>query len=144
MTLSQGYDAMIRSGRAVASPPTHWRIVVCPPPRIPHRRQMLCWNLSRTLRAPVVTGRPLHFSSNKGKRTESRTLGIMGCGDVGRLNLRPTAQLEAFCHVQSWWRWIGVSLADSAQIDALGVVRSDLRWRLGSAQRALRADSRPR
>lgn len=88
----------------------------------------------------VVTGRPLHFSSNNGKRTESRTLVIMGCGDVGRLNLRPTAQLEAFCLVQSWRRWIGVRLADSAQIDSLGVVRSDLRWRIG--QCAARIESR--
>ena len=35
-----------------------------------------------------------------------------------------------------------MNLADSSQIDALGVVRSDLRWRIG--QCAWRADSRPR
>ena len=81
---------------------------------------------------PRCNGKALaFFPQNNGKRTESRTLVIMGCGDVGRLNLRPTAQLEAFCLVQSWRRWIGVSLADSSQIDALGVVRSDLRWRIG-------------
>ncbi len=48
-----------------------------------------------TLGARVVMGRPLRFSSNNGKHTESRTLTIMGWGKVGRLHLRPTAQIEA-------------------------------------------------
>ena len=51
-----------------------------------------------TLAARVVTGRPLRFSSNDGKRTESWALAIVGCG----LHLRPTAPSEASCHCQSW------------------------------------------
>lgn len=55
----------------------------------------------RTHGARVETGSPLRFSSNNGRRTESCGLVIVGYGAVGRLHLRPTAQIEASCYC---WR----------------------------------------
>ncbi len=71
-----------------------------------------------TLGARVVTGRPLRFSSNNGKRAESRRLAIMGWREVDRLHLPATAQLEAPCQLPK------LAIVDRGELGRLCVDRS--------------------